>query len=98
MDVGVRGMHLAYQVLEGYRVLVVVDAVRARTGRPGRWPARARPGRHDRRDAVFDPHGMEPDAVLELVGALARGVGTHGGWTGCSSSGACRRTSARAWA
>ena len=29
-------------------------------------------------DAAFDPHGMEPDAVLELIGALARGVGTHG--------------------
>jgi hypothetical protein len=28
-------------------------------------------------DAAFDPHGMEPDAVLELIGALARGVGTH---------------------
>ena len=29
-------------------------------------------------DAAFDPHGMEPDAVLELIGALAQGVGTHG--------------------
>ena len=35
VDVGIRGMHLAYQVLDGYEVLVVVDAARTATGAPG---------------------------------------------------------------
>ncbi|GLZ44151.1 peptidase M52 [Actinomycetospora sp. NBRC 106375] len=73
VDVGIRGMHLAYQVLEGYDVLVVVDAHPG-----GRAPGTLTLHEHDLAgaggDAAFDPHGMEPDAVLDLVGALARGV------------------------
>ena len=34
LDVGVRGVHLAYQVLDGYRRLVLIDAT-ARGGGPG---------------------------------------------------------------
>ena len=34
VDYGIRGMHLAYDLLDGYEALVVVDA-RARRGLPG---------------------------------------------------------------
>ncbi|WP_433787969.1 hydrogenase maturation protease [Actinomycetospora sp. CA-101289] len=77
VDVGIRGMHLAYQVLDGYEVLLVVDAAPGDGG-----PGTLHLVEHDlgatTGDAAFDPHGMEPDAVLELVGALARGVGAGG--------------------
>lgn len=76
VDVGIRGMHLAYQVLEGYDALLVVD-----THAGGREPGTLVLLEHDLdaagAEAAFDPHGMEPDAVLDLVGALARGVGAH---------------------
>jgi hydrogenase maturation protease len=77
VDVGIRGMHLAYQVLEGYRVLVVVDTTH-RDGPPGSLYLLEHDLATMTGDAAFDPHGMEPDAVLELIGALARGIGTHG--------------------
>lgn len=77
VDVGIRGMHLAYQVLDGYEVLVVVDASRGQ-GAPGTLHLVEHDLSAATGDAAFDPHGMEPDAVLELVGALARGVGTGG--------------------
>ncbi len=79
VDVGIRGMHLAYQVLEGYRSLVVVDTTHG-DGPPGslyllEHDLAAAGGIPGVDGPAFDPHGMEPDAVLELIGALARGVG-----------------------
>ena len=81
VDVGIRGMHLAYQVLDGYRVLVVVDTTRG-DGPPGSLYLLEHDLAAMTGDAAFDPHGMEPDAVLELIGALARGIGSHGARTG----------------
>ncbi|HSK57647.1 MAG TPA: hydrogenase maturation protease [Actinomycetospora sp.] len=82
VDVGIRGMHLAYQMLDGYEVLVVVDAAPPRDDTAEREPGTLTLVEHDlgaaTGDAAFDPHGMEPDAVLDLVAALARGVGTGG--------------------
>jgi hydrogenase maturation protease len=77
VDVGIRGMHLAYQLLDGYEVLVVVDTVRG-PGEPGTLSLVEHDLAAATGDAAFDPHGMEPDAVLELIGALARGVGEGG--------------------
>lgn len=74
VDVGIRGMHLAYQVLDGYSGLVIVDATRG-DGAPGTLSLVEHDLAASTGDAAFDPHGMEPDAVLELIGALARGVG-----------------------
>lgn len=82
VDAGIRGMHLAYRLLDGYDALVLVDVTRW-GGAPGTLGLLE----HDldavdedaaRRDAAqrrFDPHGMEPDAVLDQILALARGVG-----------------------
>ncbi|HEV2087359.1 MAG TPA: hydrogenase maturation protease [Cryptosporangiaceae bacterium] len=80
VDVGIRGMHLAYQLLDGYDVLILVDTTQ-RGGPPGTLyviePDMAKtvgndPG-IDR--PLVDAHGMEPDTVFALLGSLRRGVG-----------------------
>jgi hydrogenase maturation protease len=75
VDTGIRGMHLAYQLLDGYDVLVLVDAV-ARGSDPGTLyilehdlDAPREPG------AALDAHGMDPAAVLDLLDGLARAMG-----------------------
>lgn len=68
VDYGIRGMHLAYDLLDGYRALVVVDAL------PGTGPAGEltvlEVGPDDLGAADFDPHGMAPVAVLASVRQL----------------------------
>lgn len=67
-DFGIAGVHLAYQLLDGYDALVLVDAV----------PFGARPGDlcvmqpelDDEGDVAVDAHGMQPDAVLRTLEAL----------------------------
>ena len=67
VDYGIRGMHLAYDLLAGTDLLVLVDTV------PPDAPGDAAPGsirvlrvRPEDLDgtASFDPHGMDPAAVL----------------------------------
>jgi hydrogenase maturation protease len=71
VDYGIRGMHLAYDLLEGYDGLVLVDAA-PREGRPGDLvvlevgPEDLQRGELDAQDA----HGMQPTAVLAGLGAL----------------------------
>ncbi|MER6362741.1 hydrogenase maturation protease [Kitasatospora sp. NPDC001527] len=73
LDVGVRGVHLAYQLLDGYRMLVLVDAT-ARGGEPGTlYLIEADAGPVEA--PVLDGHRMGPDAVLALLGTLAAGTG-----------------------
>jgi hydrogenase maturation protease len=71
VDYGIRGMHLLYDLLEGYDALVILDALPGH-GRPGEivvleiGPADLeRLGGGD-----FDPHGMNPVAVLAGLPAL----------------------------
>jgi hydrogenase maturation protease len=72
VDYGIRGMHLAYDLLDGYAALVLVDAL------PGPGPAGEvsvlEVGEQDLGAGDFDPHGMAPVAVLaglrQLGGAL----------------------------
>jgi hydrogenase maturation protease len=88
-DVGIRGMHLAYRLLEGYRAVVLVDTVR-HGGAPGTLyllehdldePADALHVDAPQFDAPqfdapqFDAHGMDPASVLAMLDALATGVG-----------------------
>ncbi|MFI9045839.1 hydrogenase maturation protease [Streptomyces sp. NPDC053427] len=75
VDVGVRGVHLAYQMLDGYHTVLLVDAS-ARGGAPGTVylldatdPAPAGP-----RPPAVDGHHMTPDSVLALLGTLADGT------------------------
>ncbi|MEU5237359.1 hydrogenase maturation protease [Streptomyces lydicus] len=76
VDAGVRGIHLAYQMLDGYHTVLLVDAT-ARGTEPGTLhlldatdPAVTRP-----RDTALDGHHMTPDAVLALLDTLSAGTG-----------------------
>ncbi|MEU9378015.1 hydrogenase maturation protease [Streptomyces sp. NPDC048255] len=77
VDFGVRGVHLAYQLLDGYDTLVLVDAA-ARGGAPGTLYLieAGEPGRAGAGGAVLDGHHMSPDAVLALLGTLCAGTGS----------------------
>ncbi|MFG2098356.1 hydrogenase maturation protease [Streptomyces sp. NPDC048612] len=75
VDAGVRGVHLAYQMLDGYHTVLLVDAS-ARGGEPGTvylldatTPAERPP------DTALDGHHMTPDAVLALLDTLSAGTG-----------------------
>ncbi|MCP3819782.1 hydrogenase maturation protease [Streptomyces sp. A3M-1-3] len=78
VDIGVRGVHLAYQLLDGYDTLVLVDAT-ARGGDPGTLYLiePGRPGGIEPQNALLDGHRMSPDAVLALLDTLCAGTGGH---------------------
>jgi hydrogenase maturation protease len=79
VDYGIRGMHLAYDLLEGYDALVIIDTVPGR-GTPGELQVlevgAQDLGAQDLGAGELDPHGMAPVAVLvslsTLGGALPR--------------------------
>ncbi|MEV4611368.1 hydrogenase maturation protease [Kitasatospora sp. NPDC049258] len=79
VDTGVRGVHLAYQLLEGYRSVVLVDAT-ARGCEPGTvYLIEARlPEPEEQPTALVDGHRMTPDAVLAVLGTLTAGLGGSG--------------------
>jgi hydrogenase maturation protease len=68
IDYGIRGMHLAYDLLDGVGALVLVDAL------PGEGPAGTltvlEVGPDDLGDGEFDAHGMDPVAVLASLEAM----------------------------
>ncbi|MFF0065406.1 hydrogenase maturation protease [Streptomyces sp. NPDC005279] len=78
VDFGVRGVHLAYELLEGYDTLVLVDAT-ARGGEPGTVYLIEADSAGDigPETALLDGHRMSPDAVLALLGTLCAGTGTR---------------------
>jgi hydrogenase maturation protease len=69
VDYGIRGMHLALDLLEGFDRLIVIDT----------WPGRGSPGEvtvlevtaDDVAGGVWDAHGMAPTDVL--AGVVAQG-------------------------
>ncbi|MFE4834980.1 hydrogenase maturation protease [Arthrobacter sp. NPDC056691] len=65
MDYGIRGMHLAYDLLAGVDILVLVDTVPA-DGKSAPGSIRVLQVNEADLDgrAVLDPHGMDPAAVL----------------------------------
>ncbi len=68
VDYGIRGMHLAYDLLEDVDVLILVDAL------PGDDPPGSlrvlQVGPDDLGEGQFDAHGMDPVAVLASVRSL----------------------------
>ncbi|MDJ1640436.1 hydrogenase maturation protease [Streptomyces pakalii] len=77
MDAGIRGVHLAYKLLEGYRTLVLVDIV-GRGGPPGTlYTIDVGPAPPDARAAPgpLDTHAMDPATVLGLLHDLHAGAG-----------------------
>ncbi|MFF3849054.1 hydrogenase maturation protease [Streptomyces sp. NPDC002328] len=76
-DIGVRGVHLAYQLLDGYDTLVLVDAT-ARGGVPGTLYVIEHDGSgaDESGDApALDGHRMTPDSVLALLDTLCASAG-----------------------
>jgi hydrogenase maturation protease len=74
-DFGIRGVHLAYELLDGYDDLVLVDTMH-RDGPPGTLyvvqpDLTSPPGG----TSMVDAHDMAPEAVLALVPALGGQLG-----------------------
>lgn len=69
VDYGIRGMHLAYDLLDGVDALVLVDALPGKGGDPGDITV-LEVGLDDLGTGQFDAHGMDPVAVLGSLGAL----------------------------
>ena len=73
-DYGIRGMHLAYDLIDSYDALVLIDALPG-AGRPGEL-AVLEITADDLGDDEFDAHGMNPAAMLagldRLGGTLPR--------------------------
>ncbi|MEU9284570.1 hydrogenase maturation protease [Streptomyces sp. NPDC048275] len=76
VDIGVRGVHLAYQLLDGYDTLILVDAT-ARGGDPGTLYLIEHDGcgGDEPPAAPLDGHRMTPDTVLALLGTLCAATG-----------------------
>ena len=80
VDFGIRSVHLAYELLEGYDVLVVVDTVAQQEGPPGTLYVIEPdlPARDERADplpeVMLDPHDLTPGGVMSLVPTLGGAV------------------------
>jgi hydrogenase maturation protease len=77
-DFGIRGVHLAYELLEGYHGLVLIDAVRMGEG-AGTLAviapeARREPMTGDDMAPVVDAHTMNPEVVLNTLARLGGSV------------------------
>jgi hydrogenase maturation protease len=79
-DYGISGMHLAYDLADGYGAAILIDAA-PRGDRPGTVTvldvaAERRPQDSGPPDGtigasrLFDAHGMQPDVVLGVLGML----------------------------
>ena len=75
VDFGIRGVHLAYELLDGYDAAILVDAT-ARGGEPGTIyviepdvdAIESETGLAEA--GIVDAHGMDPASVLALVRSL----------------------------
>ncbi len=72
-DYGIRGVHLAYDLMPGFDTVILVDVVR-RGDPPGTvtlldLTATAREAAQTSAPVLLDPHGMQPNRVLELLAA-----------------------------
>jgi hydrogenase maturation protease len=72
-DFGIRGIHLAYELLEGYDTVVLVDAV-AQGEAPGTVSV-VEPDSIPGAGKPADPHSLDPAAVLSLLADLGGSVG-----------------------
>jgi hydrogenase maturation protease len=77
VDFGIRSVHLVYELMEGYDVLVVVDTVAQQDGPPGSLfvvepdvPARDDGSVPELPEVLLDPHDLSPGGVLELLPTL----------------------------
>jgi hydrogenase maturation protease len=69
VDYGIRGMHLAYDLLDGCDALVLVDAI-PNSGAPGRVHVFEADHESLAAAAGLDAHAMDPGAVFASLNAL----------------------------
>lgn len=69
VDYGIRGLHLAYDLLDGYEALVLIDALPGQQG-PGTVRVLEVGQEHLEPAAGVDAHSMHPAAVLATVESL----------------------------
>ena len=72
VDYGIRGLHLSYDLLEGYSALIIVDAMPG-LGQPGEIRVMAVddvPDSDGPNPHRPDPHSMDPTAVLSGLPSL----------------------------
>ncbi len=78
VDFGIRSVHLVYELLDGYDLLVLVDAVAQQEGPPGTLyviepdlapaPGKSLP------EVMLDPHDLSPGTAMQLLPALGGSV------------------------
>jgi hydrogenase maturation protease len=68
VDYGIRGVHLAFDLTEAVRTLILIDTV-PDAGEPGAVVIRE-VDPDDYRSATFDAHSMDPNTVLTSVANL----------------------------
>jgi hydrogenase maturation protease len=73
-DVGIRGVHLVYELLDGWDTVVLVD-VTARGGDPGDLYLIEPDPDADQDAPPLDAHSMNPDAVLATARVLGGEIG-----------------------
>jgi len=74
-DFGIRGVHLAFELLQGYDALILVDAMER--GEEAGTITLLRPDNGDTAGSVaLDAHDMDPAAVLDMVRRLGGQVGS----------------------
>ena len=81
MDYGIRGMHLAYDLLDGCEALVLVDAIPDQ-GAPGTVHVFEADHESLSGTAHLDAHAMDPGAVFASLNALG-GTPPHTVVIGC---------------
>ncbi len=73
VDFGIRGLDLAYALLENYEAVILVDAV-PRGGEPGQVyviePEKSAADNSGSSGPLIETHRMEPARVLQLVSAM----------------------------
>ncbi len=73
-DYGISGMHLAYDLSDGYDRAILIDAT-PRGGTPGTVYVLEPEAPAEPNTALFDAHGMQPDVVLGMLGMLGGNTG-----------------------
>jgi hydrogenase maturation protease len=76
-DYGISGMHLAYDLAEGYDTVILIDAA-PRGGKPGTVTVLEVEPEDQPAVGLFDGHGMQPDVVLRMLGTLGAQAGLTG--------------------
>jgi hydrogenase maturation protease len=74
-DTGIRGVHLVYELLDGWDTVIIVDAS-PRGEAPGTISLiEPNPDAEPGDATLLDAHSMNPDAVLAMVGILGGKIG-----------------------